>query len=331
MLPFPEYQLTGNIILFALACLALVLSGSWIVKSLTKLAAFLQVSEFVTAFIIMALCTSLPELFVGISAALAKTPNLALGTVIGSNIVNLTLVLGVGLLLSKRTATKTPALKKDALFMFLITLLPLFLMTLGRGLSRIDGGILLIAFFSYSWYVIRQRKQFSKTLENHVKHWHVIFFSFLFLISVTFLLLSSKYVVHYGTAVAGSLLVPPILVGLILISLGTSLPELVFQIQSVLKGHSELGLGEVIGSVVANSTLVLGVTALIYPITANFFLFIIGAGFMIVVTFLFGTFVEIGEKFHWKEGLVLIMLYILFLIVELSAKGYIPNGVGVVP
>ena len=139
----------------------------------------------------------------------------------------------------------------------------------------------------------------------------------IFLVSLILLLISSKLVVEYAKLISVELLLPPILIGLILIAVGTSLPELVFGVRAALTKHSELSLGDITGAVVANSTLVLGLTALIYPIHANNLLFLTSGFFMFIVTFLFASFVESGYELDWKEGCSLIFLYVFFLILEL--------------
>src|SRR3990172_1501065 len=141
-----------NAALFLLSCITLVFSGGVLVKSLTRIAQFLRLSEFVVAFVIMAVATSLPELFVGISAALAHYPSLALGTVIGSNIADITLVGGIMIVLARKITIER-AVRTDALLMVGIAALPLILMILGRELSRIDGTILILVFLSYLYYL----------------------------------------------------------------------------------------------------------------------------------------------------------------------------------
>lgn len=308
-----------NLFIFLGACIILVLSGAILVKTLSKIAKFLKFSEFVIGFIIMAFATSLPELFVGITSALAKNSALLLGTIIGSNIADLTFVIGIAVILARGINAKKH-IKRDTIYMFLIMLTPLVLMLIGNKLSRIDGIILLFIFLYYSWRMLKERKRFKKEIEDNVKRWKVIISSFLFILSLVLLFLSAKYVVEYAILLSIELALPVILIGLFLVAIGTSLPELVFETNAVLSGHSDLALGDLIGSVIVNSTLVLGVTALIYPITANFLVFFSSAIFMIIVGFLFLTFIYSGSKLDWREGASLILLYVFFIIVEFYIK-----------
>jgi cation:H+ antiporter len=122
-----------------------------------------------------------------------------------------------------------------------------------------------------------------------------------------------------GGKMAEYLGVPPILIGLFLISIGTTMPELIFEMKAVVSNHQNMALGDLIGSVITNSTLVLGLTAIIFPIQAgDFLVYMTSTFFMLTVAFLFMTFIEAERHILWQEGVGLILLYVLFVIVELS-------------
>jgi len=309
-------MLITNLIFFIAACVVLVIAGSWIVKSLTKIARFLRVSEFVAAFIILAFSTSIPELFVGISAALEKSPNLSLGNVIGSNIANLSLIMGIAIVLARGIKVESKTVRRDATNMFFIALLPLVLMFIGNKLSQIDGAILLVVFIYYIFRLIRKRRRFVRKMEDSIKPKEIILSSLIFVIAFLALYFSAQFVVKYAELLAIGLKLPHILIGLFLIAIGTSLPELVVMMRAVTRRSSEMALGTAIGSTVANSLLVLGVTAVICPIEPDFLLFFTSAMFMLIVVFLFGTMTESGKKLYLKEGLSLIFLYIFFVMIE---------------
>lgn len=313
--------LVVDLSVFIVSCAVLIFLGGLLVRSLTKLASFLRVGDFVIATLIMAVSTSLPELFVGISSALAGTPAIALGNVIGSNIADLTLVAGIVALLGRGLKVSHRAIKKDAYLMVIIAVLPIVLMGLGRQLSRVDGIILVSVIVLYFAHLIGKKRKL-RDFREEVSRWGVIGHLIVFLAALPLLFLASKYVVESGTALAFDLALPAMFVGLFFLAIGTSLPELTFQARAVLRGARELALGDLIGSVIANSTLVLGVTAIITPITANFFLFLTSSVFMIIVCFMFAVFLESGRGIHWKEGLILLMMYVLFLLVEFTLKDY---------
>ncbi|MEW6407832.1 MAG: sodium:calcium antiporter [Patescibacteria group bacterium] len=306
-----------NLLFFVIACVGLILSGSFLVRSLTKISRFLRITEFVAAFVIISLATTVPELFVGISSAISRIPSLSLGNVIGSNIVNLTLVLGIPILLARQIKIESKAVRRDALYMVLLTPLPLILMLLGGQLSRLDGILLLIIFCFFSYKIYKTQRKFPKVLENHIKPLEMFLFTILFLLSIAALFFSAHFVVKYAANLAGNLNFAPLLIGLFLVALGTSLPELVFRATAAIKGHSEMALGNTIGANAANLTLVLGITALIYPIQTDFLSFLIASVFMVVISFVFLTFLESEDRLSWKEGLSLILLYVFFIIIEI--------------
>ena len=273
-------------------------------------------SEFLAAYIIMAISTSLPELFIGINAAINLNPALSLGNVIGANLVNLSLVAGIGLIFVGGYTIKSKEIKRDSLHMFFIALVPLFLMIIGGQLSRTDGLILVLIFVVYNYLLIKKQAVHTKLLENHVKKYQMIFAPIIFVACLLLLFASSHFSIIFALEVSGGLGVPAILVGLILLALGTTLPELSFTLSSLMNHHGELSLGNLVGSVVANSTLVLGITAMIIPITAGLFTFLIASLFMVFALFLFVTFVGSG-KMGYKEGISLIGLYVMFVIIQI--------------
>lgn len=312
-----------NLGLFIVSCLVLVIAGFWLVKSLSKISRFLRISEFVAAFLIMGIATSIPELFVGINAALARHTSLILGTVIGSNIADLTLVVGVAVLLARKISVEKQTVKKNAWWMIFFVSLPLIMMYIGNSIERWEGALLICVSSFYLYRLYKQSRKFTKAVENRIQRWEMVVYPILLIFCTLILFFSAKYIVEYGSLLALDLYLPPLLIGLIFVALGTSLPELVFGSEAVLRGHGSMVIGDSIGSVVINSTLILGIVALIYPITAHMAYFFVSAVFMLIMCFLFLTFVESGSKLSWKEGLSLLLFYVLFIIVELSIKGAI--------
>jgi cation:H+ antiporter len=307
-------MLVWNLLFFILSCIVLVKSSSVLLGSLSKVAYYLKLNEFAVGFIIMAISTSLPELFVGITAGLDKSSSLALGNVIGSNILDLTLVIGVVAILVRDLKITSKIIKKDIVYMIGFVILPLLLMW-DQKLSRLDGVLLLAVFGLYIWQMIRQEHSFSKTVDT-VRRRDAMWNFFLTFVCIFLLIVSAEFVVEFATRLSGDLALPNILIGLLVISLGTSLPELIFETKAVLNKHEEMAVGDLLGSVITNSTLVLGITAVIHPIEADFLIFFTSAIFMVLISFIFMTFAESDKGLSWKEGLSLIMLYLFFIMVE---------------
>jgi len=315
-------MLALDILAFAAACLVMLLSGSIIVRMLEIITSFLRMTEFVVGFILIGISTSLPELFVGINSAIAKNPALTLGNVIGANILDLTLVIGIIVVFARGLRYEHKAVSHDSWIMLTCAALPLVLMEIGNKISRIDGAILLFVFSFYIYRLLQKRKPFTKELEDRMSRTKVVLSMTALVFAIVILIVSSNFVVKYGSKLAIEMLLPPIFIGIFFVSLGTTLPELVTGLMSVKQHHPEFAAGDIVGSVITNSLLVLGTTAVIYPITANIFLFLTSAAYMLLVCFLFVTFIESGKRLIWQEGVAMILLYVFFLVVELSLKGF---------
>lgn len=306
-----------NLVYFILAVLVLLISGIYLVKALIRIARLLGISEFSAAFIIMAFATSIPELFVGISSALIGSSSLSLGNVIGANILDLTLITGIIILSAKTIKFNSKRIGGEVYFMLFILLSVIVLFVIGNQLSRIDGVILLSLFFIHVYGIFKRRKKYKKKIKSEgiMKgefHWLLIF-----LLALVGLFLSSGFVVKYASLLAVDFGFSEIVIGLFLLSFATTLPELVFGISASKMKHKEMAIGDQIGTVVANSALILGLVAIINPITAEFMPFIVSSIFMFVSAFIFVTFVKSGNKLERIEAISLILLYVLFIVVQL--------------
>ncbi len=313
-----------SVALFIVSIILLLLSGAVVVRNLSRIMHFFHLTEYFASFVLMAISTTIPELFVGISSALEGNPSLSLGNVVGSIIINLSLVAGIIIVLARKIKIKSTEIEKGSLSMIFIVMLPIVLFLIGQQISRIDGAILIFFFIGYYGRMIFKKENGRIVEQMKLSLGTVLLDLFLFVLAVFILYYSSKYTVHYGTELASVLKVHPIFIGLFFVAIGTSLPELVFGIHSVLAKHPRFVLGDLIGASIVNSTLVLGVTAVISPIIVNMYFYLIPAFTMLVVCFIFMSFLESGREMSLTEGVSLIMLYVLFLLVELALKGIIP-------
>lgn len=308
-------MLYTNLILFSVSCVALSISGVYLVKSLINVSGFLRIREFAVAFILMAISTSLPELFVGITSALEQNSDIALGTALGSNIANIGLVFGIMLLIKGTLSIKSATVKKNSFYTLALILLPLLLM-FDQELGRMDGILLLVVFLVYVINLIREEREF-RAKEATVPIRTFMFAILIFILGFIALIVSAGAVVHFGKELAFDIGIPEIVVALLMISLGTSLPELVFEISAVHAKHEYMAIGDLFGSLAANSTLILGVAALIYPIKLAASSFFFSAIYLVFISLLFFYLVVRKQHITWKHGLVFLMLYIIYVISEL--------------
>lgn len=312
------------LILFVVACYVLVRSGAILVKVLTVLSRYFKLTEYVFAFILMAFATTMPELFVGITASMKNLPTISLGNIIGSNLVNLTLVLGIIAIVAKGLKIESQIARRDAWIIFFIALLPLFLL-LDRKLTRGEGFLLIVVFGWYIYHILRDKDAFRRRMDS-MKRGAEATKKLLtnlgyFVAAAAVLLLSSWVVVESAKMIAIELYMPLTLIGIILVAIGTSLPELVFGVRAVIAKHEGLTLGNLVGSVVVNSTFILGLVAVIKPIEIESFNIIyVGGVFMIAAILIANLFLATREKISWKEGVFLIGFYIIFLVAEFLLK-----------
>lgn len=303
------------IFLFLAACAILVKSTAWILKSLTFLAAYFKLSEFIVSFVLVGLMTSLPELIVGITSAIHRIPILSLGNVFGSNIANVTLILGIVVILARTIKSESKTVQRNMSYASLVTLLPVILLLDGH-LGRADGVVLLVAFCLYNLILFYQRERFEKVF-NHARRRELVKNILLLCLGVALLLLSAEAITRLSHLLAIELAIPMVLIGLFLVAVGTSIPELIFSIKVSMTGHKEMILGGILGSLVANSTLILGVVAIICPIhIINPNLFSITAGFMLASILLFWVFTRSRKTLTWQEGIGLLLFYFFFVAIE---------------
>jgi cation:H+ antiporter len=312
-------MLLQNLLFFVLGAIGLIISATLIVGSLTKISRFLRLSEFTAAFIIMAIASSSPELFVGLSSALSKVPTLSLGNVLGASIMDLTLITGIFILLGKGIRINRKRTDSEIYYTLFSVFLVIILFLIGNSLSRADGIILLALFIFNLYRVIIKGKNFPEKLkkENIKKIWPVVP---TFVIAFIILVLSARFAVIYGSALAVDLELPQIFIGIFLFSFVTVLPEFIFGIKACKMKHKGMAIGDITGGIFTNFTLVLGLVAIISPIKADFLNFMIPAVFLFASILIFLKFLKSENKLKIEEGIGLIILYILFIVIEFFIK-----------
>lgn len=310
------------VIIFIASCLVLSWLSSRMVRDLIGVAKYLNWKEFIIAFFVMSLATSLPNLFTDFNAALQGKPELAFGDIIGGNLVDLTFVLAVAAFFSKKgLSSESGMVQKSAIFTTLIAILPLLLIFDGN-LSRPDGLILIGAFVLYSWWIFSERDHFKKRYthpgQTALSGFSGFVKSLLKIVVLLALLLAASFaVVGSAQFFADKLGISLALVGVLILGLGNSFPEIYFSVISARKNENWLVLGDMMGSVIVCTTLVLGLVATILPFQIHDFSpFITARVFLIVAAVFSLIFIRSGRKITKREGLFLLFLYVTFLMFE---------------
>ncbi|MBN2368105.1 hypothetical protein JXC34_03725 [Candidatus Woesearchaeota archaeon] len=294
-----------------------MLSAGYIIKAVSHYARELGVSDYLIGFLVVAIGTSLPEMTTAFVASFKHAGEIVLGDVIGANIIDVTIVLGVTSIIGRKIFIHGKVIDKTLFTVMLIAILPLILGYDGR-LSRLDGAILVISFFLYIFNLLKKEGHFGK-LKKDVKLsliWKdLVVISF----SLAVLLVGANFMISSSRTIGIMIGIPDIVLGIVLMAVGTTIPELTVETMSVLKGVSGIAFGDILGSVVCNSSLVLGIGALITPIQiTNRVLFRNSSLFMLTSVFIALLFIK-KKEITWKEGVGLLMVYATFLVTEALA------------
>ncbi len=258
----------GVQILFLLVGFVFLMKGAdWFVDGASALATKLGIPQIVIGLTIVAFGTSAPEAAVSITAGIQGSPDLAISNVLGSNILNVLLILGVSSVITSLAIQKN-TFRYEIPFTALITILLLVLGMSGGSLSRIDGIIFLIIFAAFMVYLViiskQQKPSEEETSAKPMAVWKMILFILLGGAGIVF---GSQLCVDSATEVALHFGMSERMIGLTIVAFGTSLPELITSVTAALKKNADIAIGNVVGSNIFNIIFILGLTAVISPIT----------------------------------------------------------------
>lgn len=303
-----------NLVYFIIFLAVLIKCADFSIKYSSRIARVLHFPEFVVSFFIIALISCLPEAMISIISALKGEPALGLGTLFGSNIADLTLVLGIAALFSSNGIKVKSKILRNNLFYLVLLLFPIILGWDGN-FSRIDGLILVLAGSVFFIKIYAESNRFRKKFDITKKE-PLVKSLILLGISLCILLISANYTVQFAVGFANEIKLPAVLIGITVIALGTCLPELIFSIKSVKKNHDELALGDVLGTVITDATIILGIVALINPFEYNpYNIYVIG-GAMFLAGLFVTIFMKSDKSLNKLEAVLLLLFYIIFVFLE---------------
>lgn len=306
--------------LFIIAGLTLLVGGAdRFVVGAASIARSLDISPLIIGLTIVGVATSAPEVLVGSVAALDGKTSLAIGNAVGSNIANIGLVLGVTALVCP-LLVKSPTLRREFLLMCSAIGFATLLL-LDKYLSRLDGIILIFCLVAATWWIIHLARTSSKSdplaneFEQELAHEPLVSTgksSLLLVIGLALLLGGAELLVRGAVATAEKFGVSDLVIGLTVVAIGTSLPELAASVMSVIKNEADIAIGNVIGSNLFNMLMVLGVPALIQPAEVSAEVLLRDFPVMILLTLLMGwmVFVHGRGKFNRSEGGFLFFCFI---------------------
>jgi cation:H+ antiporter len=246
---------------FALGLGALFLGGSWLVRGAVAIALAFRIPAFVVGATVVGFGTSTPELLVSVQAALGGVPAVAIGNVVGSNTANILLILGLTALFGT-IAAPWRAMRPDMLWMLAAALATVPAMIDGQ-VTRLDGGLLVAALAAFLFLALRRGGDDSLALPAQDPTWRAALFV---LVGLVLLMIGARLLVDSATTMARAFGVSEAVIGLTIVAVGTSLPELAASVASAIKGQRDMALGNIVGSNIFNIFAILGITALITPI-----------------------------------------------------------------
>ncbi len=332
-------QAVIDIIIIAVSFVFLNYASNTVISYALKVSTITRLGKTSVGFTLISLTTTLPELTVAVIAATSGGAPLSIGNVLGSNIFNISVILGLGTFLlgakvffSKKPATNVasniiPSLGKSELGsiefgLFISSLIPLTLIYVSTEAAWVVGLILLIVFFAYMYNLskVRMPETEESSAEDRSKLKRYVFFTILGALGVV---ISANFLVESAISIATSAGLSQQVIGATIIAFGTSLPEMTIGLKSIMKGHANLAIGNIIGSSFLNTTLILGITfflpALIgWPITLDMAVFQNLVIFSIVINLFFWYFLS-REHINWKEGVVFLFIYALFILTTVGA------------
>ena len=298
-----------DLIIFTVAMAALIYGADFIIEQSEKIALHYNISHFVIGATLIALGTSLPEMAVSISASMKGSADIAVANVIGSTIFNIALVLGAVFLLAKKIAPTRDLFAKDSAWA-LFPILVFILMGLDGQLNLVDGVLFLLLMAAYLIFLIgsNQVEDIDDDLAKEKFAWGKT--SALLIVGFVFVVVGADFAIDSAGNIARQFGISEWIIGLFLVAFGTSLPELTISIKSAMNNNADLAIGNIIGSNVANFTMVLGLASILNPLNVdlNAYFFDIAAA---VILSLMLVFITANKLYNKSAGVVFMVVLAL--------------------
>jgi len=305
-----------SLLLLFVGLIIVILTADIAIKRLLNLSRYFPLSEFTTSFIIAGIVAVLPELSIGIIAALEGSSSLGFGVILGANVADLTLVLGVVLLLSKRLVLDASTIKHIRLSI-LALVLPVILFFDGE-ISRVDGAILIGVFVIYILYMLKSKssEEITKKRQGKLKF---AADSAILILSLVLLFVGGNIITGSSQDLSIQLGLPLFVIGLV-VAIGTCLPELAFALRASRTRHAELGLGNIFGNVLADSMLTIGIIALIQPIKPAQPIIALSTGLFMVLSGAVVALLSRKQELTREHGVFLTVFYLGFIALQYAIE-----------
>lgn len=320
------YELFGhplifNSIVILLSFLIIYKAADLLIYGITRYARKLGLSDAIVGLVVLAIAASSPEVVSSLTGFLKGDTGIGFGAILGSNMVHTGLAMGLVAIVGKNVKIEPNIFTKKRLLMWTALMLPFILILidillgLPPTLGRVDGAIMLAAFFTYLVWLWKMEGTLGKIKKN-VKVKNIWRDAFIFLGCLVAIILSGRWLVSGSVNIARELNVPTYFIALTIIGIGTTLPDLVIELKSVKKKHASLGLGDLLGSLTMELVFFLGLIALINPIRINLMQALNAMIWLALAVTLLMVFIG-KHKLTRKQGYILLSMFIVYMAIEI--------------
>ena len=307
-----------NLLIFIGSILALVKSATFATRYASDFAGNFRLPKYVVGFLVVGVISVMPETLVFANAVIRGVPSFGLGTLFGSNIADFTLIFALVIFFAGRGIKIESKFIQNYGIYHLMILLPLILGADGYY-SRLDGMALVVVGLIFYFIIFRKSRSISPPSKKKKKNKRKIYKAFFFLLfSMGALLVSSYFVVSSATELARDLRISPVLIGMLVVGVGTTMPELFFSIKSVRKNNDGLAVGDILGTVLTDVTIIVGLVALISPFYFSSRIIYVTGIFMAISLFALLYLMRSGKVLTKRESYLLLAIYIVFVLVEFA-------------
>ena len=302
-----------DFVIFILSMASLIFGADFIINQSERIALRFNISEFVVGSTLIAFGTSLPEMATSMAASFDNKAELAVANAVGSNIINITLVLAVVFLISRPYTSVRDFFAKDSIW----ALMPVFifiLMSLDGHIDRFDASLLFILMFAYLLFLFNNSKDdiLHNIDKEFIENFSWIKSSFLLMVGFGMVVLGANFAIDSASNIAIQFGVSQWLIGVVVIAFGTSLPELIVSISAGRKGKVGMVIGNIIGSNLANTTMVIGGAAMVNTLTVNLGEYYFDMALMTVASIML-VYITANKLYSKPAGISLLILLALFL------------------
>ena len=305
-----------NILVIIASLFIIAKAADLLVDGIADYARTFGLSDYLVGLVVVAMAASMPEVISSLTGLAINDLGVMFGSILGTNMVHMALVVGVLVLVGgKKLDLECKLLAKKKVMIWAMLMLP-FILLLDSELSRLDGIILVAAFGFYIITVWRAEGTFGK-IKKQVKLESLWKDMFIFVGALVALILAGRWLVFSSTIISYNLGIPPYFLALTIIGIGSALPDFMVGFKSVLKGHTGIGIGDVLGSTVIELVLYFGIVAIVHPIKISIFTIWPVAIFLpIAITVM--MFLMQKRMITARHGLLLVGIYAAFILVEVA-------------